>query len=209
MSITASNIIGCVLAGGQSRRMGGHDKAFAQLAGRPLAEHVIARLAPQVRSVAINSNGAPAAYSAFKVPVFPDVVTGFAGPLAGIHAATLHAAALPGVTHVITAAADTPFLPADLVRRLAAAVATPQTIALAASAGRVHPVIGLWPVALADELGLWLLSAQTLSVRAWTEGQETVTVPFSADGPRDPFFNINTPEDLATAARAIAGQDGA
>ncbi|HET7412774.1 MAG TPA: NTP transferase domain-containing protein, partial [Pararhizobium sp.] len=150
-----------------------------------------------------------AAYSAFKVPVFPDVVTGFAGPLAGIHAAMLHAAALPGVTHVITAAADTPFLPADLVRRLAAAVATPQTIALAASAGRVHPVIGLWPVALADELGLWLLSAQTLSVRAWTEGQETVTVPFSADGPRDPFFNINTPEDLATAARAIAGQDGA
>lgn len=205
--IGRSKIVGVVLAGGRSRRMGGRDKALAVLAGRPLAAHVISRLKPQVRAVAVNSNGDPAAYAAFDMPVFPDIVTGFSGPLAGIQASMLYAGSLPGVTHVVTVPADTPFLPIDLVSRLAAAAVTPETIVLAASGGRVHPVVGLWPVELAEELALWLVASEKLSVKAWTESREAVTAPFPADGPFDPFFNINTPEDLATANAIVA--DGA
>ncbi|QBK31060.1 molybdenum cofactor guanylyltransferase MobA [Roseitalea porphyridii] len=194
-------ILGVVLAGGQSRRMGGTDKALVPLAGRPLIAHVAGRLAPQVDAVAINANGDPARFEETALPVFADTVAGHAGPLAGVLAAMDHAARHhPSVTHVATAATDTPFFPEDLVARLSAAATTANTIAMATSDGHRHPVFALWPVALADDLGDWLETSDTLKVMAFVQRHHLAEVdfPVGRDG-TDPFFNINTPDDLARA----------
>lgn len=194
-----STIVGAVLAGGQSRRMGGQDKALMPLAGRPLIGHVIDRLTPQVDRLGINANGDPERFSPFGVPVFADTISGHAGPLAGILAAMGFAIQLDArFTHVATAATDTPFFPTDMVARLADAAATSETIAMATSGGNRHPVFGLWPVSLAGDLEAWLRRTDTFKVLAWAGRHNLAEVDFAFDD-HDPFFNVNTPRDREMA----------
>ena len=193
-------IAGVVLAGGLSRRMGGVDKALAPLGGAPMIAHVLDRLAAQVDALAINANGDTSRFEQLGTPVFADVVSGYAGPLAGIHAAMIWAGRNEGVSHVVTAAADTPFFPEDLVARLRQSRTGPETIAMARSKSGLHPVFALWPVRLAGDLEAWLKRTETLRVTDWVREHDVAACefPLREDG-TDPFFNVNTPEDLAEA----------
>ncbi|MBO6552604.1 MAG: molybdenum cofactor guanylyltransferase MobA [Roseitalea sp.] len=196
-------ILGVVLAGGRSSRMGGTDKALIALAGKLLIAHVAERLAPQVGAMAVNANGDAARFDRLGLPVFADTIGGHAGPLAGVLAAMRFASDRGAAfTHVATAATDTPFFPTDLVTRLAAAATTPDTIAMAASDGNRHPVFALWPTGLAGDLESWLAGTDTFKVMAWAKRHRFAPVEFGP-GPHgaDPFFNINTPEDLTAAER--------
>lgn len=194
-----------ILAGGLARRMGGGDKALRPLAGRPLIAHVIARLGPQVGALALNANGDPARFAAFGLPVLADPVEGFAGPLAGILAGIEWAAArAPSARWVVSAPCDSPFLPDDLVARLEAAVrAEGAGLAAAASAGRTHPVVGLWPVALGPRLRRALIEEGVRKIDAFTAPFRLAIAGFAA-APVDPFFNANREEDLAEAGRLAA-----
>ena len=195
-------IAGVVLAGGLSRRMGGGDKCLQKLAGRPLLAHIVERARPQVAALALNANGDAARFAAFGLPVVADSVPGFAGPLAGVLAGLDWAAAnVAQCTHVASFAGDAPFLPRDLVARLAAALAEGRhDLACAASGGRTHPVFGLWPVALRDALRRAVAEEGIRKVDVWTARYDLVAVDF-ATAPIDPFFNANRPEDLAEAER--------
>lgn len=204
-------IAGLVLAGGLSRRMGGGEKSLRLLAGKPMIEHVLARLAPQVERLAINVNSDPASYRGYGLPILPDTIAGHAGPLAGVLAGLEWAATLPGMTHLVTAATDTPFLPIDLVQRFVA-LSAPERIVMARSGGNRHPVFGLWPVALRKDLAAWLTESDTMKVLAWTGRHDLVFCDFAAGGVDmsganlpDPFFNANTPEELAEAEQYLAG----
>ncbi|MDB5409048.1 MAG: molybdopterin-guanine dinucleotide biosynthesis protein, partial [Rhodospirillales bacterium] len=146
-------IAGILLAGGLSRRMGGGDKTLRRLGGQPILARIIARVAPQVQALALNANGDPARFAEYGLPVVPDSVAGFAGPLAGVLAGLDWAAGLPGVTHVASFATDAPFVPTNLVARMQTAIAHDGAdLACAASGGRTHPVFGLWPVDLREAL---------------------------------------------------------
>ena len=194
--------LGVILAGGLARRMGGGDKGLLALGGRPILGHVIDRLGPQVGGLALNANGDAARFADYDLPVVADSVEGFAGPLAGVLAG-LDWAAGQGADSIVTAAADTPFFPRDLVARLTAC-ASGQTHPLVLAAtpdpqrGTIrHPTFGLWPVALRDDLRA-ALEGGLRKVVLWTDahgGREAVF----PEGPPDPFFNVNTPEDLAEA----------
>lgn len=195
--------LGVVLAGGQARRMGGGDKGLLPLGGETILARVIARLEPQVEDLALNANGDPFRFSAFGLPVLADSVDGFAGPLAGVLAG-LDWAATQCATHIVTAAADTPFFPADLVPRLILAAETQRRpIALARTANGRHPTFGLWPVALRADLRS-ALDAGVRKVVEWTDRHGTAVADFPS-GRFDPFFNVNTPEDLAEAERHLEG----
>lgn len=207
-------VAGVLLAGGQSRRMfaggaGSGDKGALPLGDRPMLAHVIDRLAPQVDRLVLNANGDPRRFGWLGLPVVADTVEGFAGPLAGVLAGLRWAAEEDaGITHVVTASTDAPFLPRDLVGRLATALegaATGERIALARSDGNLHPVIGLWPLALADDLEQALRDGLR-KVLAWTDRHGTLAVDFAPQrvGERavDPFFNANTPAEL-DEARAL------
>jgi molybdopterin-guanine dinucleotide biosynthesis protein A len=200
-----TDLLGVVLAGGRSTRMGGGDKGLRLLGGRALMAHVIGRLAPQVARVAINANGEPGRFAAFGLPVLADDVAGHAGPLAGVLAG-LDWAAAQGAGAIVTAAADTPFFPADLSERLRAA-AGPSGLALAATpdeTGRLwqHPTFGLWPVALRHDLRA-ALEAGLRKIVAWTDRHGAGTAAWGTE-PFDPFFNVNTPEELAEAEAMLA-----
>ncbi|MEM7238736.1 MAG: molybdenum cofactor guanylyltransferase MobA [Pseudomonadota bacterium] len=209
MSDAEIKIAGIVLAGGLARRMGGGDKAVLKVAGKPLLSHVIDRLAPQVTDMALNANGDPARFAEFGLPVVSDTVEGFVGPLGGVLAG-LRWAAARGHTHIATAAADTPFFPANLVSRLVAAIRGDRhPIALAATNDpkrglTEHPTFGLWPVGLADNLEEALTIGQMRKVIVWTSRHGASRAVFD-DAGAFPFFNVNTPEDLAEAER-IAGE---
>jgi molybdenum cofactor guanylyltransferase len=196
-------IAGVVLAGGLSRRMGGGDKSLRLLAGRPILAHIVERARPQVAALVLNANGDAARFAAFGLPVVADSVPDFAGPLAGVLAGLDWAAAVPGCTHVASFAGDAPFLPRDLVARLAAAVAQGHDLACAASGGRAHPVFGLWPLALRDDLRRAVVAERIRKVDVWTARHDLAAVDFAA-APIDPFFNANRPEDLAEAERLAA-----
>ncbi|MYK32548.1 MAG: molybdenum cofactor guanylyltransferase MobA [Boseongicola sp. SB0670_bin_30] len=188
---------GTILAGGQARRMGGGDKGLLVVGDRTMLEHVIDRLAPQVGELALNANGDETRFSRFGLPVLADPVAGFAGPLAGVLAG-LDWGADRGVANIVTVAADTPFLPADLVDRLLdAAMDQGRQIALASTAAGLHPTFGLWPVALRDDLRA-ALSEGVRKVVDWTDGHGAARAEFPV-GELDPFFNVNTPEDLDRA----------
>ena len=193
---------GVILAGGQASRMGGGDKGLLKLGGQSLLDHVVARLQPQVARLALNANGDAARFARFGLPVVPDTINGFAGPLAGVLAG-LDWAASHGADHIVTAAADTPFFPADLVPRLLLAAEQAGTpIALAATEDPVrglsrHPTFGFWPVALRADLRV-ALEGGLRKVVLWTDRHGAAEALFPTPG-FDPFFNVNTPEDLAKA----------
>ena len=192
--------LGLILNGGQARRMSGADKGLVRLAGRPMLAHVIDRLRPQCAMLALNANGDPSRFARFRLAVIADDPPGFAGPLAGVLAGLeFCAAGAPRMTHVVTLAADTPFAPRDLVVRLDAARQTSgAAIAVAASGGRAHHVASLWPVGLAPALRNALTNEGLRRVEAFA-GRFPVAVVEWEGEPFDPFFNVNTPEDLARA----------
>ncbi|MDJ1016131.1 MAG: molybdenum cofactor guanylyltransferase MobA [Paracoccaceae bacterium] len=195
--------LGVILAGGQATRMGGGDKGMLPLGESTILEHVIDRLGPQVGALALNANGDPSRFARLDLPVLSDSVEGFAGPLAGVLAG-LDWAAGEGATHICTAAADTPFFPADLVPRLVLASEEQQKpIALARTRNGRHPTFGLWPVALREDLRA-ALEDGVRKVVMWTDKHGTAMADFPA-GAFDPFFNVNTPDDLAEAERLIEG----
>lgn len=192
---------GVILAGGQARRMGGGDKALLEISGRPLLSHVVDRLAPQVAEIAINANGDPSRFDGFGLPVVPDTVDGFVGPLGGVLAG-MRWAAKRGHTHIVSAAADTPFFPRDLAMALEDAKGD-QPISMAATNDperglSEHPTFALWPVDLADDLERALTESTMRKVIVWTSRHGCARAVFDGDYP---FFNVNTPEDLAMAER--------
>jgi molybdenum cofactor guanylyltransferase len=201
----AEPIAGVILAGGQSTRMGGGDKCLRDLGGTPILAHIVARAAPQVGSLVLNANGDAGRFAAFGVPVVPDSVTGFAGPLAGVLAGLDWAAAhAPTVAYVASFAADAPFLPRDLVARFAEAVAAEGAdLACAMSDGQTHPVFGLWRVDLREALRHALTVEKIFKVDRWTARYKVAMVAFDTT-PMDPFFNANRPEDLAAAETLLA-----
>jgi molybdopterin-guanine dinucleotide biosynthesis protein A len=194
-----------LLAGGQARRMGGGDKCLRPLGEATILDHVIERARPQVAALVLNANGDPARFARFGLPVVADVVAGFAGPLAGVLSGMAWARAQrPDCPWIATIATDTPFFPTDLVARLLAAVQREAAdLACAASGGRAHPVFGLWPVRLADDLRAAMVEEELRKVDVWTARHRLVEVAFASD-PIDPFFNANRPEDLAEAERLLA-----
>lgn len=199
--------LGVILAGGQATRMGGGDKGLLRLGGLAILDHVIDRLRPQASGLVLNANGDAARFAGYGLPVVPDSIPGFAGPLAGVLAGMDHAAE-QGAESIVTVAADTPFFPRDLVARLeGAAEGQTHPLVLAATerqgeatrsmkGGLVrHPTFGLWPVALRDDLRA-ALEDGVKKVVIWTErhgGREAVFPD------EDAFFNVNTPEDLVQA----------
>jgi molybdenum cofactor guanylyltransferase len=208
MVMSNETIPGVLLAGGLARRMGGGDKPMRQIGGRSILDRVIARLTPQCGELILNANGDPARFARFGLTVVPDTVADFPGPLAGILAALDWAAAdRPGVSIVLSAAADCPFLPRDLVARLNEALVNENAeLAVAASGGQSHPVIGLWRVALRDELRHALVRDNIRRVDRWTARYKLATVAWPTE-PLDPFFNANTMEDVVEAER-LAALDG-
>jgi molybdopterin-guanine dinucleotide biosynthesis protein A len=187
--------LGVILAGGQATRMGGGDKGLLGLGSGTILSHVIDRLEPQVAGLALNANGNAGRFAGLGLPVISDSIAGFAGPLSGVLAG-LDWAAEKGATHIVTAAADTPFFPCDLVPRLMLAAENAGTeIALAHTPGGRHPTFGLWPVALRDDLRA-ALNDGLRKVILWTDRHGGTIAEFPDDAA---FFNVNTPDDLATA----------
>jgi molybdopterin-guanine dinucleotide biosynthesis protein A len=189
--------------------MGGGDKPMRRIGGRTILERVIARLKPQCDGLILNANGDPARFAAFGLPVIADTVADFPGPLAGILAALDWAAVnRPGISWVLSAAADCPFLPRDLVARLHQARAEEGAqLAVAASDGQSHPVIGLWSVALRQELRHALVVEDTRKIDRWTARYKLATVTWPTT-PLDPFFNANTVNDIAEAEALAALDEG-
>ena len=205
-----TEVLGVVLAGGLATRMGGGDKGLLHLQGQPILDHVLARLRPQVNAIVLNANGDPDRFSAYDLPVVPDSKDGFLGPLAGVLAAMEYAQE-SGHEWVVSVAADTPFFPRTLVDDLQAATHWPDApVALAASLDESenrfmrHPTFGLWHVSLAGALAEALDDGVRKIVR-WTDSVGGVEVRFERSlGAVDPFFNVNTPDDLAQAERVKA-----
>ena len=200
--VEKQRIPGVILAGGQSRRFGGGDKGLADLAGRPVLAHVIAQLRPQVSELALNANGDEERFAAFGLETFSDGEYPGLGPLSGVLAA-IDRAEKAGFSVVATASTDSPFLPDDLIQRLDAHRG--DRIAIATSRGRRHPTIALWPVSIREQIAD-ALQRRALGVNALTETLNAVAVTFpmrEINGVAiDPFFNVNTPDDLA-AAQAV------
>ncbi|MGH6912356.1 MAG: molybdenum cofactor guanylyltransferase MobA, partial [Geminicoccales bacterium] len=193
-----------LLAGGLARRMGGGDKCLRTLGDRTILDHVIGRARPQVEALLLNANGDPARFARFGLPLAADVVEGFAGPLAGVLTGMEWARAnRQGLPWIATIATDTPFFPHDLIARLLEAVSEKKAeLACAASGGRTHPVFGLWPVHLADNLRRAMVEENIRKVDIWTARHRLVEVDFPTE-PIDPFFNTNRPDDLAEAERLL------
>ena len=193
MTIARTDITGVVFAGGQGRRMGGVDKGLVELDGRALVAHVIERLAPQVGELVINANQNRDRYAAFGYPVIADVIPDFAGPLAGLHAA------MAGATtpYIVTSPCDSPFLPADLVARLALALAaTPLDLAVARTFDQPHPVFSLVRTDVRPHLEAFLRGGGR-KIDAWYATLRVADVRF--DDEADAFRNINTAAELAAS----------
>jgi molybdopterin-guanine dinucleotide biosynthesis protein A len=207
--MTEETVIGVLLAGGQSRRFGGGDKTLSALAGKSMLAHAIDRLSPQVSALVLNANGDPARFANYDLTVIADPVGDYAGPLAGVLAGLDWAARESDARWVVTAAGDSPLFPNDLVARLMAAAGDRYpAIALAACGDQIHPTFGLWPVALAGDLRD-ALKTGVRRIVAWTENHDCAVVDFGqrAQGGQsfDPFFNVNTREDLQAAEALLAG----
>jgi molybdopterin-guanine dinucleotide biosynthesis protein A len=200
------NTLGLILAGGLASRMGGGDKAMIAIGGTPILDRVLERLRPACSAIVLNANGDPARFARYKLPVVADSVPDYAGPLAGILAGLDWAAEhAPDVPYVASVPGDCPFIPRDLVPRLhAARQAAGTPLACARSGDWRHPVVGLWPVALREDLRRALVTDGLRKIEVWTARHGVGIADWPAD-PVDPFFNVNTPEDAAEADR-IASQ---
>jgi molybdenum cofactor guanylyltransferase len=192
-------ILGAIIAGGQSLRMGAREKTFLTLAGKSILAHVIERVAPQVDQLVINANGDTSRFGKFGLTVIPDVLTTLTTPLAGLHAA-LGFAKRAGAEMLVTVPSDTPFLPADLVGRL---LEHGGNAAIAASGRQEHYIVGAWKPELLDDLGAAIAQDNLFRVKDWVQRISAQVVRWPTD-PFDPFFNVNTPEDLQRAEQ-IAG----
>jgi len=194
--------LGLILAGGLARRMGGGDKPRTMIGGQTILSRVIERLAPQCTRLILNANGDPARFADTRLPVIPDDVPDFAGPLAGVLAGLDWAAAhAPGIEYVASAPGDCPFLPRDLVSRLhQVRVAESKPLACARSGEWRHPVVALWRVSLRDDLRQALIGEDLRKIEIWTARHGIALADWPAE-PVDPFFNVNTPEDAAAAER--------
>jgi molybdenum cofactor guanylyltransferase len=203
---THPQAVGVVLAGGLARRMGGGDKGLLELDGRPILDHVIERLTPQVRLVILNANGDPERSARWKRPVAADVLPGNPGPLVGVLTGMDWVVAnLPGIEWIVTVPTDAPFLPRDLVDRFFETLTNEKAdMACAVSAGQRHPVCGLWPVALRMDLRKALVQEDIRKVDKWTGRYKVADVAFDAE-PVDPFFNANEPGDIDEAHKLLAG----
>jgi molybdenum cofactor guanylyltransferase len=190
-------VMGAIIAGGTSSRMGGQEKAFLMLGGKPLLAHVIDRLAPQVDGLIINSNGIPFRFAKFHAAVVPDLVDDLNTPLAGLHASLSHAKN-HGAELVITVPSDTPFLPSDLRERLE------KGPAIACSGGQEHYIAGAWPVGLLEDVEAAIHRDKLFRVKDWARRCHAALVEWALT-PHDPFFNVNTPTDLAAAERMLHG----
>jgi molybdenum cofactor guanylyltransferase len=193
---------GLVLAGGLARRMGGGDKALIRIGGETILERALARLMPQVAGIVLNANGDPARFAAFGLPVVGDSVPDFAGPLAGVLAGLDWVAAnKPAAEWMVSVPGDCPFLPRDLVARLhGARSAEHKRLACAHSGDWRHPVVGLWPVALREDLRHAITVDNLRKIEVWTARHGVALADWPVE-PVDPFFNVNTPEDVESATR--------
>jgi molybdopterin-guanine dinucleotide biosynthesis protein A len=207
--MTAS-VLGLILAGGLARRMGGGDKPRTSIGGQSILLRVIERMTPQCTRLILNANGDPSRFADTGLPVIADDVPDFAGPLAGILAGLDWAAAnAPDIATLISVPGDCPFLPRDLVQRLDEARRRQGTpLACARSGEWRHPVVGLWPVALRADLRHALTRENLRKIELWTARHGVALANWPA-GPVDPFFNVNTPEDAAAAARIAMQHPGA
>ena len=211
-NLMRERMVGLLLAGGKSRRMGGGDKCLRPLAGRSILARVIERASPQVGRLLLNANGNPARFESFGLPVVEDVVPDHAGPLAGILTGlSWMRRNAPEATHLASFACDAPFFPRDMVATLwAKMTAEKAMLACAASQGRSHPVFGLWPVALCADLEAAVRDEGLRKVDLWTGRHRLAAVdfPLIAQGGQeiDPFFNANRPEDLLRAEKILHGK---
>ncbi|RVU38716.1 molybdenum cofactor guanylyltransferase [Hwanghaeella grinnelliae] len=213
-------LCGILLAGGQSRRMGGGDKCLRALAGKTVLARIIGRIGPQVDTLVLNANGDTARFAEYGLRVIPDAIGDFAGPLAGVLTgmewASQHGHPTngpdkggevtvdSGYTHILTVPTDAPFLPTDLVERLAAPIQAGEAdMTCAMSDGRTHPVVGIWPISLAGDLRRAMVDEDIRKVDRWTARHRLAEVPFGTE-PFDPFFNMNRPEDAQQAAEYAA-----
>ena len=196
--------LGVILAGGLARRMGGADKIKIRIGDATILERALERLQPQCARLIINANDTPR-FATAGLPVVADGVQDFPGPLAGILAALDFATAhMPDIAWLVSAPGDCPFLPRDLVPRLHhARHAAGAALACAASDGRQHPVIALWPVALREDLRRALVEEGVRKVGDWSARYARAVAEWPV-APVDPFFNVNTPDDVAEAERLAA-----
>ena len=198
-------VVGVLLAGGLARRMGGGDKCLRLLGPRTILDYAVERARGQTATLVLNANGDPTRFGAYALPVAADVIEGAAGPLAGVLTGMEWARAnRPDCPWIATFATDTPFFPLDFVPRSLERIEEHDAdMARAASGGRAHPVFGLWPVRLRDDLDAAIREDGVRKVDIWTARYRLVEAEFTTE-PFDPFFNANRPEDLEEAARLAA-----
>lgn len=203
-----ADILGVVLAGGLSRRMEGPEKSLLKLGEKSLVSHVVDQLKQETPQIIFNANGDASRFSRLRLAIQPDTVEGFVGPLAGVLAGMRWAEEYSNATHLVTAAADTPFFPKDYVSTMLKHIQNQNVeIALASSNGRRHPTFGLWPIKLADALEYFLVDEGNRKVMLFVERYSNCEVSFDTyENDIDPFFNVNTPDDMKKAEEYMTRQ---
>lgn len=202
---SSQSVVGVILAGGLARRMGGGDKCLLPLVGKTLLQRTIERAQPQVSSLILNANGNSLRFARTRLPVVPDIYFGNLGPLAGIHAGLQWMTTdNPDAEWLASFASDTPFFPTDLITRLLdAAISQHALLAVATSNNRAHPIFALWHASLIGKIEQQLQTGEMPRLQDWIKQQKLVEVEFALEG-YDPFFNINTPQDLYAAEPMVA-----
>ncbi|MFK7901725.1 MAG: molybdenum cofactor guanylyltransferase MobA [Nitratireductor sp.] len=203
-NISSDQIVGLILAGGKSTRMNGNNKALLKLGNSTLIEHVIMRLKNDLDTIILNANEKPDVFSAYNLPLVKDTIVGFAGPLAGVLSAMQWAKQnKPSAKYILSVAADTPFFPTVYAATMQNAMNTNEAhenqIAIVKDEDYWQPTFGLWPISLANELEYFLLNSDVKKVMAFAKQHPLLGVAFEKPENVDPFFNINTPQDLAKA----------